>query len=274
MLSPTKASVHTLQQVREIVDKVAKHPRLGKTVVTDILCKLGTNIARAGEVKVDDLEPKYFDRVFQRCEEVLKEQPSEKDEELIGKINDAVEAEEKATSVLTDRGVDLGKLLIEAFHRYPTERPFRAFLKWTAFTTYKRAAELMFAAGGRKEGEELQRLLKRGAENTAKSRDRNKAAITKPDVMADDAAKTTALLGDGAVAVVPRSAGNGEFPEPKQETDMRSRAYKEWEFAARKWLPLLTDEIEKQDARLLVSSLTKPGKVKLKAEAANAKKAA
>ena len=63
MVVPPKASVHTLQQVREILDKVAKHPRLGKTVVAEILSKRGTSIPRAGEVKVDDLEPKYFDRV-------------------------------------------------------------------------------------------------------------------------------------------------------------------------------------------------------------------
>lgn len=184
----TKAPAHTLQQVREILTKVREHPRLGKEAVADILSTRGTSIAR-GEVKVDDLEAKYFDRVFQRCEDVLKEQPSEKDEELIGKIDKAVAAEEKATSVLTERGVELGKLLLEAFHRYPAEKPFRKFLKWTAFTTLKRAADLIAAAGGMKESEELRRQLARGAENTANSRKRNKPdkpapAITSPHVIA------------------------------------------------------------------------------------------
>jgi hypothetical protein len=184
MVLSAKAPAHTLQQVRDLLDKVAAHPRLGNKIVAEILSTRGTSIPR-GEVKVDDLEPKFFDRVFKRCEEVLKKQPSEQDEELIGKINDAVTAEEKATSILTDRGVELGKLLLEAFTRYPTERPFRAFLKWTAFTTLKRAADLIAAAGGRKESEELRRQLKRGADNTAKSKARNKPAITNPEVIAD-----------------------------------------------------------------------------------------
>lgn len=186
-MTVTKASAYTLEQVRDLLDKVAAHPRLGKRNVAEILKKLGGDgrLPVEGETGVRDLKPKYYDRIFQHCEEVLAAQPSEKDEELIAKIDDAVKAEAKATSVVTERGVELGKLLIEAFRRYPTERPFRKFLQWTAFTTYKRAADLMFAAGGMKEGEELQRLLKRGADNTRKSRDRNKpAAITKPNVIA------------------------------------------------------------------------------------------
>lgn len=279
MRSTGEAPAHTLEQVRAILDKVGKHPRLGKLVVKECLGEwrlpplteedghhtsdldyaVGPPAAAAREIA------RRLANVFKAAEIRLNDLPSEKDEELIGQINVAVKAEEKATSALQDRGVELGKLLIEAFHRYPTERPFRAFLKWTAFTTYKRAADLMFAAGGKKEGDELQRLLKRGAENTAKSRGRNKPpAITKPDVIAPpmqpapDPEPRRPVTGND---VDNEQSARELHMSPEEKANKASgHAFSEFQFACKTYIPRMTSEADRQNARLLVADLTEKTK--------------
>ena len=116
----------TLDQVRELLDKVAKHPRLGNKAVKK--CLGNYRLPVAGEHNVSDLDhavgppdmaaktlANRLNRVFQEAENLLKAQPSEKDEELIGKIDAAVKAEDKAASVVTERGVELGKQVATGF---------------------------------------------------------------------------------------------------------------------------------------------------------------
>lgn len=91
-------------KVREQLDKVAAHPRLGKKVVKEILDKQGKGkkLPEPGVESVHDMKAKQFDDVSERCKEILLEQPSAEDEELIKKIDKAASAEDKALNALQD----------------------------------------------------------------------------------------------------------------------------------------------------------------------------
>ena len=112
------------------------------------------------------------------------------DLELQTNITKAVKAEDGAKEKLVERGKELGELLIRAFHRYPSQDGFKKFLKPTGFT-YSRAVPLLFAAGGRREGEELQRQLALVAKRVSKHRDKNtKLAAPAPLHVAGNGADT------------------------------------------------------------------------------------
>jgi len=220
-------------KVREQLDKVAAHPRLGKKVVKEILDKhgKGKKLPEPGVESVHDMKAKQFDDVSERCKEILLEQPSAEDEELIKKIDKAALAEDKALGALEDAGVELGKLLIDAFHIHDSEKKFRAFLKLTRAgaddteharpLTIKRAMECMFAAGGKTEGDELKRQLERGARNTRISRDRNRPAITEAPVTAQPAQSritgNSPVDGDGSDRIRQWAAGDEPQTEPAEK---------------------------------------------------------
>jgi len=72
---------HTVEQVREIIRKVAADANLGKQTAKDILADDG------GVEKVVDLKPENYDKVYEACEVALKAEgggaPASDDDDLM-----------------------------------------------------------------------------------------------------------------------------------------------------------------------------------------------
>jgi hypothetical protein len=72
---------HTIEQVREMIRKVAADANLGKQTAKDILADDG------GVEKVADLKPENFDKVYEACEVALKAEgggaPAADDDDLM-----------------------------------------------------------------------------------------------------------------------------------------------------------------------------------------------
>ncbi len=201
---------------------------------------------------------------------------NETDADLLVKLNDTVaaanEAEKTVTTAqaeLVSRSKAVGLLLLEAKKLHPAAKDFEAFLNKVQGLKLSRAYDLLRLAGGRTTDEEIKKATR---DRVKKHRASKKLpqpepppvaplplSVTRPDVTESaeaSAEKRKALNADFGLSVGEKAA-KATTPEPKPAA-ATSKKYLEWfAVACREYLPHVTVEMHRQEARRLVAELTK-----------------
>src|SRR6516225_9834875 len=207
---------------------------------------------------------------------------AENDEVLLNKINAAVaehNAAERAVTTaqaeLVSKSKVLGRLLLEVKKRHPKAADFEAFLKRVNGLGRSRAYDLLRLAGGRTTDEELR---KEARERVRKHRAKKKlptpelVSVTDPDVTES----SKRITQSAEISAEERRAQNAALdvePEPIQLPDFdRSAeakrkqgsriALNEFTYACKNYLPRITEEVDRQEARRIVSEMLVDKKAK------------
>jgi hypothetical protein len=210
------------------------------------------------------------------------------DAALAAKITEAVKVVDAAVATQKERAKSAGLLLHEAHKRHPGRKAFETFLKLCDGLQYSRAMDLIAVATDRRTFEKLK------ADNTAcqqKHRDKKKSlhkpepkVLPKPnpepfvrDVTDDPEASAAArkkklppptltesrITESAEVSIEQRRRENANLGMTAAEI---SKQNLEWfAVACREYLPKITVEMHRQEARQIVAELTS---AKSKAEAA------
>jgi hypothetical protein len=183
------------------------------------------------------------------------------DAALATKINAAVQAVDVAAATQIERAKVAGLLLHEANKRHPGRKAFEKFLKLCGGLQYSRAMDLIAVATDRKTFEKLK------ADNAArqqKHRDKKKV-LPKPnpepfvrdvtdDPEASAAARKPRVTESAEVSIEQRRRENANLGMTAAEI---SKQNLEWlAVACREYLPKITVEMHRQEARNLVATLT------------------
>jgi len=199
------------------------------------------------------------------------------DQALLAKLNAAVaehnaaeQAVTTAQSELVSRSKAVGLLLLEARKRHPKLADFEAFLKRVNGLKLSRAYDLLRLAGGRATDEQLRQEAR---DRQRKSRAR-KAKIPPPPVTAEPKpdSVTTPPVTESPKTIPPNRVTESQEISVEQRrrenaslgmtAAERSKQNLEWfAVACREYLPQITNEMHRQEARRLVAELTATAKV-------------
>jgi hypothetical protein len=178
------------------------------------------------------------------------------DAQLLAKLNRAVAVANEAKDELVSRSRAVGLLLLEAKKLHPAVRDFEAFLKKVQGLQLSRAYDLLRLAGGRTTDEEIRkatrdRVKKHRAKKKLPPQTPKKPEPPEPSVTSTNVTET-AEAGAEKRRVVPA------WIDAAQQS---SRYLAEFTFACRTYLPKITVEADREEARRLVAELTsgKPG---------------
>jgi hypothetical protein len=178
---------------------------------------------------------------------------------LVGKVNKAVaacnEAEktaQTAQSELVSRSKVLGALLIEAKKLHPKVKDFEAFLERVDGLKLSRAYDCMRLAGGRTTDEELRQETR---DRVRKHREKKKLPRPEPRPEPKPLSVTEPRVTESAeISTEQRRRQNADLGMTAAE---RSKQNLEWfAVACREYLPNLTLEMHRREARDLVAKLT------------------
>jgi hypothetical protein len=191
---------------------------------------------------------------------------------LLAKINAAVKAANDAEATVTtaqaelvSRSKTVGLLLLEAKKLHPAVKDFEAFLKKVQGLKLSRAYDLLRLAGGRTTDEELK---KDARERQQKSR-ANKKKLPQPTPKKSEPPISVTVTESAEISIEQRRAENAaldilpDSAETKTKPDLFAAAKKskqnlEWfAVACREYLPNITVEMHRKEARRLVAELTK-----------------
>jgi hypothetical protein len=191
------------------------------------------------------------------------------DKVLLDKINAAVaehNAAERAVttaqSELVSKSKVVGQLLLEAKKRHPKVADFEAFLKGVNGLKLSRAYDLLRLAGGRTTDEELRQDARE-----RKQKSRAKKKLPRPDATPDTkqplsvtdppVTESKRITQSPEISADERRAQNARLDhDDNQATKASARALAEFAVACRSWLPKITVEAHRQEARNLVATLT------------------
>jgi hypothetical protein len=177
--------------------------------------------------------------------------------DLLAKINAAVaaanEAEQAVTTAqgeLVSRSRTVGLLLLEAKKLHPAVKDFEALLKKVQGLQLSRAYDCMRIAGGRTTDEEIRKATR---ERVKKHRDKKKLP---PAPEPRPISVTSTPVTESAEASAERR--KAENANLGMTAAARSKQYLQWFAAAcRGYLPQITVEIHRQEARRLFAELMK-----------------
>jgi hypothetical protein len=185
------------------------------------------------------------------------------DADLLLKIKTAVmqlatveKAATDAQAILVSKLKAVGLLLLEAKRRHPAVKDFEAFLKKVHGLKLSRAYDLLRLAGGRTTDEELRKETR---DRVKKHRDKKKT-LAKPEPMSapepvPPLSVTKPHVTESAeISFEQRRRENANLGMTAAE---RSKQNLEWfAVACRQYLPNITIEAHRQEARRLVAELT------------------
>jgi hypothetical protein len=179
------------------------------------------------------------------------------DTELLAKLNEAVaaanEAEKSvatAQAELVSRSKAVGLLLLEAKKLHPSVKGFEAFLERVDSLKLSRAYDLMRLAGGRVTDEKLK---KDARERQQKSRaNRKELPRSAPKKLRKPEQDSVTVTESAEISIEQRRAENAELDLSAEEKAAKAseRALAEFTVACRTWLPKITEESDRQKARL------------------------
>jgi hypothetical protein len=190
---------------------------------------------------------------------------------LLAKINKAVaevyeaeKAHEKTHVELVSKSKIVGALLLEAKKRHPKVTEFDAFLKRVDGLKLSRAYDLMKLAGGRITDEQLrQEARDRQRKSRAKKKPTPSPSLPKPEPTPDTkpthsvtSPHVTESLEQRKAEMAALDASAGERAAKERATKASARALAEFAVACRTWLPRITVQADRQEARNLVATLT------------------
>jgi hypothetical protein len=181
---------------------------------------------------------------------------------LLVKINAAVKAANDAEATVTTAQAELvarsktvGLLLLEAKKLHPAVKDFDAFLKKVDGLKLSRAYDYMRIAGGRATDEELK---KDARDRVRKHREKKKRAkskeLPKPTAVPEAKPNSVTVTESPEVSIEQRRRENANLGMTVAE---RSKQNLDWfAVACREYLPNITVEVHRQEARRLVAELT------------------
>ena len=190
---------------------------------------------------------------------------------LLAKINKAVaeanEAEKahakthaelvKTHAELVSKSKIVGQLLLETKKLHPAKKDFDAFLRRVNGLHISRAYDLLRLAGNRITDEELRQEAR---ERQRKSRAKRKLPKPQPESVTDppvtDSPKR--ITQSPEISAEQRRAENADLDNSAEERAAKesARALAEFAVACRHWLPKITVEAHRQEARNLFATLT------------------
>jgi hypothetical protein len=158
-------------------------------------------------------------------------------------VANAAEGDVKtAQAELVSRSNAVGVLLLEAKKLYPAVKDFEAFLKRVDGLKLSRAYDLLRLAGGRTTDEEIRKATR---DRVKKHRSKKK-----PEPLSVTSTPVTE-----SPKPEPR-----KVPEWMDAAERSSRALAEFTYAACQYLPRITVEADREEARRLVDNLLAPSK--------------
>jgi hypothetical protein len=180
------------------------------------------------------------------------------------KINAAVKELATAQTEFESRSKTVGLLLLEAKKLHPAVKDFEAFLRKVDGLHLSRAYDLMRFAGGRVTDAELREDAR---ERVRKHREKKKRAkskeLPKPTAVPEAKPNSVTVTESAEISIEQRRRENANLGMTVAE---RSKQNLDWfAVACREYLPNITVEVHRQEARRLVAELTS---AKSKAEAA------
>ena len=188
------------------------------------------------------------------------------DIELLAKLNTAVaaanEAEktaETAKAELVSRSRAVGLLLLEAKKLHPAVKNFEAFLKRVNGLQRSRAYDLMSLAGGRKTEEKLKEEARERQQRLRALKKRlpkPSPALKKPEPEPKQVSVTDPHVTETAEAGAKTRKAEKEVPSWMTAARQSSHWLAEFTFACRTYLPRITVEADREEARQLVAELT------------------
>jgi hypothetical protein len=184
--------------------------------------------------------------------------------ELLAKINAAVKAANTAEASvataqaeLVSRSRAVGLLLLEAKKLHPAVKDFEAFLKRVDGLKLARAYDCMRIAGGRTTDEEIREATrKRVKEHRAKKKLPGPTTIPKPNPPEPSKLSVTSpdVTETPEVSAERRKAQNANLGMTAAQRSKQNLAW--FAVACREYLPNITVEVHRQEARRLVDELT------------------
>jgi hypothetical protein len=184
-----------------------------------------------------------------------------RDAALLRKLNEAVAAANEAEKTvstaqaeLVSRSKPIGLLLLEAKRLHPAVKDFEAFLKGVQGLQLSRAYDLLRLAGGRTTDEEIRKATrdrvkkhraskKKLPPETPKKPEPPALSVTLPDVTESAEAGAEKCKAE-------------KVPAWMDAARQSSRWLAEFTFACRTYLPRITVEADREEARRLVAELT------------------
>jgi hypothetical protein len=190
------------------------------------------------------------------------------DTTLLTKINKAVAAANEAEATVTTAKAELvsrskavGVLLLEAKKLHPTVKDFEAFLERVDGLKLSRAYDLLRLAGGRTTDEEIRKATRDRVKKHRTSKKKlpqptpkkpEPLSVTLPDVTESSGAEKR--KAEQKVFNSPQEAKAAEkTPKWFDAARQSSRALSEFAFSCQTYLPKITVEVDRDEARRLVA---------------------
>jgi hypothetical protein len=182
--------------------------------------------------------------------------------EAVAEVNKAQRAHEATHAELVSKSKVVGQLLLEAKKRHPKD--FVAFLKRVQGLSLSRAYDCMKVAGGRATDEQLreetrERVRKHRAKKKLPKPEPKPVSVTDPDVTESpkQIPPRDRITQSPEISAEQRRAENARLDhDDNQAAKTSARALTEFTVACRTWLPKITVEADRQEARNLVATLT------------------
>jgi hypothetical protein len=175
------------------------------------------------------------------------------DEKLLRKINAAVATMTATHTELVSRSKAVGVLLLEAKKLHPAKKDFEAFLRRVNGLHISRAYDLLRLAGGRVTDEELRQEAR---ERQQKSRDKKKMPKPEPQPAVRDVTDDppNRITQSPEISAEQRRRENANLGMSAAARSKQNLAW--FAVACREYLPNITVETHRQEARRLVGELT------------------